>query len=156
MSTQLTSNAASKITQCEQLINYTFDEKLLCLQALQASGEAVHYAGTWHILAKNDALAVLGDAYMAAVLCRWWWEKGPRNKGQLDNKALAARSRLLSLDKCLFVNQGTKPDANGNYVTDKVAATGMEAVAGAVYLDGGESQLEEVMRHLGFDQHPFL
>ena len=77
-------------------------------------------------------------------------------KGQLDNPPLAARGRLLSFDKCIVVNPGATPDASGNYATEKMVATAMEAIAGAVYLDGGEGRLAEVMRHLGYDQHPLL
>jgi dsRNA-specific ribonuclease len=54
------------------------------------------------------------------------------------------------MDKFFILDSGTR------CATDKMVATGMEAIAGAVYLDGGEGGLKEVMRHLGFDRHQLL
>lgn len=39
---------------------------------------------------------------------------------------------------------------------ERVTATALEAIAGAVQLDGGETALKDVMKHLGLDQHRVL
>jgi dsRNA-specific ribonuclease len=80
------------------------------------------------------------------MLGRW----SALQKGQLGNRPLTARGRRLSIDRFFILNSGTR------CATDKMVATGMEAIAGAVYLDGGEGGLKEVMRHLGFDRHRLL
>jgi hypothetical protein len=65
----------TKITACEAITGYTFDSFLLILQALNNSGYPIPYNGAMHTLPKNNALAVLGDAYTAATLCGWWFKK---------------------------------------------------------------------------------
>jgi ribonuclease-3 len=71
-------------------------------------------------------------------------------KDILSNLALAAKGRKEGLDSCIISDPGTRD------ITDRMIADAMEAVMGAVYLDGGEGALESVMRHLGLDQHKHL
>jgi ribonuclease-3 len=54
------------------------------------------------------------------------------------------------MDVCVTKNPGTY------MLSDKMVATAVEAVMGAVYLDGGEMALELVMNESGFDVHQFL
>jgi len=61
-----------------------------------------------------------------------------------------ALGRRTGLDECVIRDLGTA------VVSDKMVATAVEAVLGAVYLDGGEGVLEAVMRRLGFGEHQFL
>ena len=81
MTSQIIRNIGGKITTCERILQYQFREKLLCLKALNAGGSPIDYNGNTHQLAKNDVMAVLGDATMEALLCRRWWMKDTRNKG---------------------------------------------------------------------------
>jgi len=145
----------SKLASCETSIGYIFKDKLLLLQALNNSGEPIYHAGAWHKVEKNDALAILGDARVDAVLCRWWWDKTLVHvKGHWDqlrqatagNAALLLLGQKFQLDRCVICNGGTTK------VSDKMVATAVEAVLGAVYLDGGEAALEIVMKELKFDE----
>ena len=77
-------------------------------------------------------------------------------KALLDNVSIAALGRELGVDECILINPETVSDADGRLTTDKMVATAMEAVAGAVYLDGGESKLGDLMRWLKYDQHSLL
>jgi ribonuclease-3 len=97
-------------------------------------------------------MAVFGDARIDAVLCRWWWDRpGPHTKADWDqvcinqtsNAALSARARRFGIDHCVV------PNSSSFHVSDKMTATAMEAMLGAVYLDGGEAELERMMRVLG-------
>ncbi|KAF2832475.1 ribonuclease III [Ophiobolus disseminans] len=159
MATQTIYINEAQFSACEAIINYTFTDKLLLLQALNATSLPISYAGKTHAFQKNDALAVLGDTRMDAVLCRWWWDMtSPRVKAhwtkmRLDkcgNSALVELGRELGLDKCVISNPGTTT------VSDKMLATAVEAVLGAVYLDGEEGVLEGVLRGLGFGEHGYL
>jgi len=96
---------------------------------------------------------------MDAVLCRWWWDadaqriKGQWNQARLDkcgNAALVGLGRRLGVDACVITSPGTA------VVSDKMVATAVEALMGAVYLDGGEGVFEDVMNVLGFGKHQFL
>jgi ribonuclease-3 len=81
MSTRIIRNIGGNITSCERILKYQFRKKILCLKALNAGGIPIEYDGRTHQLARNDAMAVLGDARMEALLCRRWWASGVRNKG---------------------------------------------------------------------------
>lgn len=67
----------------------------------------------------------------------------------LSNSKLAARGRALALDRCIIHSPKTQ-------ISDRMIADAMEAVMGAVYLDGGETRLNDVVKHLGLDRHAFL
>ncbi|KAK5218439.1 hypothetical protein LTR47_011743, partial [Exophiala xenobiotica] len=57
----MTTNTA-KVARCEAIINYQFQHKLKCLEALQASGHTLQWGGEVVPIRKNDNLAVFGDA----------------------------------------------------------------------------------------------
>jgi ribonuclease-3 len=70
-------------------------------------------------------------------------------KDLLSNAKLAALGRSRALDRCIIPSPGVQ-------ISDRMIADAMEAVMGAVYLDGGEGALERVVQHLGLDQHEYL
>ncbi|KAK5214803.1 hypothetical protein LTR72_012078 [Exophiala xenobiotica] len=145
----MTTNEA-KVAACESIINYVFHGPIRCLQALQASGHMVWWHDGFVRLVKNDRLAVLGDAAAKAALCRRWFDSG-RNKGQwtqaeqalLGNRNLSAVGYARGLQNCVILNQGTPT------VSDKTMATTVEAILGAVMLDGGADALSAVLLTLG-------
>lgn len=164
---------ANKITQCEQLLDYQFMNKLLCLEALQTSGNPLVWANQYRVIRKNENLAVLGDVLMKAHLCRRWYSSG-RTKGNEQIKAAATSARLtflgqwtvaeqaiisnnnlsivgftIGLDACVILNPGTVT------VSDKTMATTVEALVGATFCDGGEDALAKLLDTLGLD-HEYL
>lgn len=154
-----TENVEQNVSDCERIISYTANSKLHIITALNASACNINYNNATIAVPSNSALAVLGDARMAGVLCRWWWwDKPSPSKVQwsmlryekCSNVRLAALGSKLGLHKCIILNPGT------TFVSEKLVATMVEAVLGAVYLDGGEDELERVMRLMQFDRHTFL
>ncbi|OQV03062.1 Ribonuclease III domain-containing protein isoform 3 [Cladophialophora immunda] len=151
----MTTNEA-KVAACESIINYEFQDPILCLQALQASGHAIWWHHGFVRVYKNDRLAVFGDAVAKAAVCRRWFDSG-RNKGQwtqveqalLGNSNLSAVGRRHGLQDCVILNQGTVS------VSDKTMATTVEAILGAVLIDGGNEALGAVLITLGLT-HPLL
>jgi len=147
-----------KIVECELIIAYAFKDKLKCALALEASGSGgAAVSRSFHRLSRNDRLAVYGDAVMASFICRKWLDTR-RSKGEwtairdelLSNKSLAKRGFNLGLDRCVNLNLGAFQ------VSEKTMATTMEAILGAVQLDGGDEVLALVMVHLGFLDHEQL
>lgn len=77
-----------EIRLCEQIIDYTFTNKLYCIKALNASG-LFHYMhhGVRHKIVKNVRLAVYGDAIIGTYLCRQWFEQEEFNRGIESSRA---------------------------------------------------------------------
>lgn len=149
----------TRVSVCETLINYTFTDKLLLLQALNASGVPIHYAGEWRDIQKNDVLAILGDTYLDTILCRWWWAKSSRHvkehwtkirADKSSNAALEVLGKRVGLDECIILNPGTTE------ISRLMLATAVEAILGAVCDEAGKEVLETVMVGLGFGEHVYL
>jgi ribonuclease-3 len=159
---QIIPNVDAKVTRCEAIINHTFTNKALLLEALNAAGSSgisIRYSNSSYTLAKNDAMAIVGDAQVEAIMASIWWKHGTRNLGHwtdirrdnLSNKSgLAPVGRTWGLHACIIVNPGNTTASDGTI------ATTMEAILGAVFLDAGRDELERVMRHLGICNHAHL
>jgi hypothetical protein len=84
MATRTIHSTEYKTSACGSLLSYTFVNPIILRQALKNASLPLCYNGTHHYIQRNDALAILGNTRMDAVLCRWWWDGGsPRNiRGQ--------------------------------------------------------------------------
>jgi hypothetical protein len=66
----------------ESILNHTFADKMLGLEALMMAGGPngtpglVRYGGEWRAVEKNDRLAVHGDRQLAANLSEAWYSTG--------------------------------------------------------------------------------
>jgi len=148
----------AKVAACERITTYTATHKSHIITALNASACKIEYNNANFVVPSNSALAVLGDARMNGVLCKWWWGTHTPDKhrwttlrhDKCANGPLAALGRRVGLHKCSIQNPGQP------FMSDKLVATMVEAVMGAVYLDGGEEELERVMMALKFDEHEYL
>jgi len=146
----------ANVAACEAIIQYEFNDKLLCLKALKASGLELIWQNNLTRVEKNDRLAVLGDNVTRAHCCRRWFRTG-RSKGQwtqaeqalLSNANLSAVGYAHALHGCVILNDGTPS------VSSKTMATTIEAICGAVFIDGGDDALGAVLATLGLT-HPFL
>ncbi|OAA64772.1 Ribonuclease III [Cordyceps fumosorosea ARSEF 2679] len=140
------------IAQCEQKIQYTFTNKLLSAVSLNNAGpNASVYIdnGEYKTLSKNDRLAVYGNSIATAMLCQDWYHKNSskaiwtsiRNEA-LSNNFLAETGFSYGLDLCVHKDPATV------FVSSKMMATAVEAILGAVHLDGGDAALRRVLAHL--------
>jgi ribonuclease III len=75
----MTTNEA-KVAACESIIAYEFQNKVLCLGALQAPSHLLRWARDLIHVERNDRLAVFGDAVAEAFRCKQWLDTG-RSKG---------------------------------------------------------------------------
>lgn len=62
----------SKVDRCQKILDYEFKDTLHCLKGLQASTEVLLWNGQYLAIARNNRLAILGDAIMKSVLCEKW------------------------------------------------------------------------------------
>jgi len=77
----------TQITVCEQKIGHIFSNKLICLEALQASGHPLIYDRLFQAVNKNDRLAALGDAVLKLVLRKKWFQTTHSNGKEFSDQS---------------------------------------------------------------------
>jgi ribonuclease-3 len=101
----------------------------------------------------NERLEFLGDAVLNFVITAALFEERPDdNEGSLSRlrsrvvrgETLARVARRLKLGDHLYMGEGALK--SGGYLRDSVLADALEAVLGAIYLDGGFESAERVIR----------
>lgn len=103
----------------------------------------------------NERLEFLGDAILGLVIAEWLYELRARaSEGELsrlraslvNREALAELARSLSLGD--FLKLGSGELKSGGFRRDSILADALEAVFGAVYLDGGFEPCRRLIREL--------
>ena len=131
-----------KQEELEQKIGYHFKDRKLLLQALTHSS----YANEQKINKTGDyeRLEFLGDAVLELVSSDYMFRENPQMpEGQLTKRrssmvcepALAFCARELVLEKYILLGKGE--EATGGRKRDSIISDVMEAIIGAIYLDGG-------------------
>ena len=102
-------------------------------------------------LAESQRLEFLGDAVLGAIAAEWLverrpdWREGPLTKvrSRLTNAgALARVARRLDLGRFLLLGRGEARE--GGRDRDSLLADALEAVLGALWLDGGAAAVRKV------------
>ena len=132
----------SKLTELEQVIGYEFNEQRLLQQALTHSS----FANEKHMkkLSDNERLEFLGDAVLEVVSSEFLYkEHTDLPEGDLTKlrasivcePTLALCTREIDLGKYLYLGKGENlPGGRGR---KSILSDALEAVIGAIYLDGG-------------------
>lgn len=130
----------------EQHLGYRFtDERLLenALRHRSADGSS------------NERLEFLGDAVLDSVISAALFERRPEDsEGALSrlrsllvrDRALAGIARELGLGEHLSLGSGERK--SGGYRRDSILADAVEALVGAIFLDGGYAAVDRVVRRL--------
>ena len=128
---------------CRRL-GYRFSEPALLEQALtHRSANRRH---------NNERLEFLGDAQLGQIVSGWLFAQFPEaSEGQLTRMratlvkgaTLAEVARELSLGECLHLGGGELK--SGGARRDSILADALEAIIGAILLDGGEQRCREVV-----------
>lgn len=133
----------SRIKELEDRIGYRFQMKDLVREALTHSS----YANERSIrkINCNERLEFLGDAVLEQTSSIFLFQQYPKAaEGQLSKiraslvceAALAAVAEKIGLGDFIFLGKGEK--ANGGGRKPSVVSDAVEALIGALYLDGGE------------------
>lgn len=128
--------------ELEQKIGYTFADKKLLLQACTHSS----YANEMKInkYENYERLEFLGDAVLELVASDFLFrERRENSEGRLSKlrasmvcePALAYCAREISIEQYILLGKGE--EATGGRGRDSIVSDVMEAVIGAIYLDGG-------------------
>jgi len=127
----------SMLARLEQRLGYAFRDRALLVTAL------THASIADRRLVSNERLEFLGDAVLGLVACehlfRWLPE---RLEGELtkvkshvvSRQTCAEMAGELGLDECILLGKGMGPRSS---LPQSVRAAVLEAVIGAIYLDGG-------------------
>ncbi len=130
------------IQEFEAKINYQFQDESLLLQALTHSS---YYTGkTDKALHNNERLEFLGDAFFDAIISEELYTRMPQvEEGTLTKlramvvceRTLALKGNALGIGK--YMRMGKGEEKSGGRRRDSIVADAVEAVIGALFLDGG-------------------
>ena len=137
-----------KLTELETLIHYNFKDKDLLKHAMIHSS----YINEQKLKKSdcNERLEFLGDAVLELVTSEYlFFENADMPEGEMTKKrasmvcekALAFCARSIQLGDYLLLGKGE--DATGGRKRDSITSDAMEALIGAIYLDGGFANAKE-------------
>lgn len=126
----------------EAKIQYTFKDKNLLNKALTHSSFCREHGA--FIKENNERLEFLGDAFFDAIISVELYQRLEKvDEGKLTKtralivceKSLAQVARRLDIGT--YLNMGKGEDHSGGRMRESILADAVEAVVGAIYLDGG-------------------
>jgi len=135
----------------EDRLGYRFKDRNLLLRALTH----VSYANELPPERDNEGLAFLGDAVLSLIVTEHLWQTGgdepvgvltPRRALVVAGENLARWAEGLGIGPLLRVGRGE--ELTGGRAKRSVLATALEAILGAVYLEGGLAAARVVVRRL--------
>lgn len=161
----------SDLKRFQEMIGYQFKDEQLLKQALTHSS----YANEKHLkkLSDNERLEFLGDAVLELTSSEFLFTHYPKlTEGQLTKlrasivcePTLALCTEEIKLGDYLFLGKGE--DQTGGRKRKSILSDAMEAVIGAIYLDGGFANAKEFVlkfimtdiehKHLFYDSKTIL
>ena len=142
---------SQKLKELEKKIGYTFQNLEILKQAMRHSS----YINEKHLpkYQCNERLEFLGDAVLELVSSEFlFYEDKTRPEGELTKArasmvcepALAFCAREIDLGQYLLLGKGE--DATGGRKRESVTSDAMEALIGAIYIDGGFANAKEFIK----------
>ncbi len=145
-----------RLAELEERLQYRFHDISLLATALTHSSWANE-----HNTVHNERLEFLGDAVLELNVSHEIYKRFPqereggmtRLRSRLVSEGkLAELARSLKLGEMLFMGRGE--EAQGGRERAALIADAMEAVLGAVYLDGGHKEASALIHRLYADRWP--
>ena len=137
-----------KLLELEQRIGYKFENFDLLVKAMTHSSYANEHR--YEKKENNERLEFLGDAVLELISSDYLFAKYPETpEGVLTKKrasmvcepTLALCAREIPLGDYLLLGKGE--DATGGRKRDSIVSDAIEALIGAIYLDGGFANAKE-------------
>lgn len=132
----------NRLAEFENKINYHFKDKALLEEALTHSSYVKEHS--YMHIKSNERLEFLGDAFLDAIAGEELYRRLPdAEEGRLTKlraavvceKALAVQGRQLGIGEYLMLGNGE--EKQGGRHKESIVADAVEALIGAIYLDGG-------------------
>lgn len=141
----------ASVNELESVIGYKFKDKSLLSQAITHSS----YANEMHLgkLNDNERLEFLGDAVLEIVSSRFLYLNYPEfTEGDLTKlraslvcePTLAYCTKEIELGKYLLLAKGE--DKTGGRTRKSILSDALEAIIGAIYLDGGIDEASKFIK----------
>jgi len=140
------------VQEIEKILGYRFRDRELLTQAFTHRS----YVNVQNAVPHNERLEFLGDSVLGLVIAEDLYRRFPdESEGTLSkikafmvhSKVLATITEKLDLQRFLLVEKGEKEIQNNRKLKENL----LEAIIGAVYLDGGILAAEGLIMNL-FDQ----
>ena len=135
-------------TDIENIIGYRFKNKDFLQEALTHKS----YAGEHRSVKHNERMEFLGDSILGAIVADYIYNQCPHVEEGVLSKIksnLVSRRNLYLWGKEMalgrFMRLGHGEIATGGRERDSIISNAVEAVIGAVYLDGGYTAAESVI-----------
>ena len=128
----------------ENIIKYNFKDKKLLHRALTHK--------SYNNIENNEKLEFLGDRVLGLVISKKLLDKFPDEKEGIIDKKFASLvnkntcvdiAKQMNLKKYLYLGASHK---NLERFTDKIFSDTLEAIVGAIYLDGGYDKTKKVLQ----------
>ncbi len=127
-------------TEIERILGYCFNNRAVLKEALTHKSFAGEHRGVRH----NERLEFLGDSILGAIVADYIYNQCPHEEEGVLSKIksnLVSRRNLYLWGKELNLGQyiclGRGELATGGRTRESIISNAVEAVIGAIYLDGG-------------------
>lgn len=134
--------SSEQILALQEVLGYKFNNSDILIQAL--THKTFAYESNSLIMNDNERLEFLGDSVLGLVVAEYFYKQFPnfnegdltRRRALLVNKTnLAQKAKDLNLSNFLIVGKGELKTGGKENATNLACA--LEAIIGAIYLDGG-------------------
>lgn len=132
----------AELDKLQQCIEYQFNDKYILIQALRHRSFCNEHK--MKRIDSNERMEFLGDAILQLETSQYLYRKYPNlSEGEISKKrtsmvcekSLASCARLIHLGNYIYLGKGE--EISKGYDKDSILADAMEALIGALYLDGG-------------------
>ena len=151
---------SNKFSELEQKIGFVFKNKDLLSQAL-THRSYINENPNWR-LDQNERLEFLGDAVLELVVTEYLYNNYPNPEGELTNwRAALVNTNMLSkisvdfdLNSYILLSRGEAKDTGR--ARQYILANAVEALMGAIYLDGGYGPCEKFINKFILKELPII
>lgn len=142
------------LTPLEERLGYHFKDRSILIQAI--THRSYLNENSSFPYPHNERLEFLGDAVLELIVTEYLFTHYANAEGELTNwraalvnaKTLAGISRQLAFEEFLLMSKGEAKDANSK-ARMYILANAIEAIIGAIYMDGGMKGASEfIHRHI--------
>jgi ribonuclease-3 len=149
------------LSELEERLGHTFKDKGIILSAVTHRSYLNEHADFPYT--HNERLEFLGDAVLELIVTEHLYKNFANPEGELTNwraalvnaKTLAGIATQLEFEEFLLLSKGEARDA-GTKARMYILANAIEAIIGAIYLDGGMPAAEKFIHACILNHLPFI